>query len=158
MRPRPQAARYQHARDGIAALLATASTLFTAGVPARAADVPTFETLSATRQRPLFAPNRKAPPDENTRTPTKAQQPPPDVSLTAIIHGPGVQMALLKRAKDPKPVTVTMGADVDGWSVSTIAPRHVILSTTGRSITLEFPRRGNPPIPVGPTRRADATR
>jgi hypothetical protein len=121
------------------------------------AEMPTLDRLSATRQRPLFVQSRKAPMDDAVRTPVKVQQPSPDLALNAIIFGPGVQIALLKRPGDAKPVIVRTGSDIDGWSVSTIAPRYVILTAPGRSITLDFPRRGNPPFPVGPTRRADAS-
>ena len=143
------------------AICAVASIL-SATVAANAADAPTLDMLDATRQRPLFSPTRRAPPEEKPRqtTGTQRQQQPPDVVLNAIIVGSGVQVAWLKRAKETKAFPVRTGADVDGWSVTTIAPRHVVLSNNTQSITLEFPKRGDvpTPAPAAPSRRAEATR
>lgn len=155
--------RPQSACSGLTliAICAVASIL-SAAVAANAGDAPTLDMLSATRQRPLFSPTRRAPPEEKPRqtTETLRQRPPPDVALNAIIIGSGVQVAWLKRAKETKAFPVKTGADVDGWSVATIAPRHVVLSNNTQSITLEFPKRSDvpTPAPAAPSRRAEVTR
>lgn len=125
-----------------------------------AAEKPTFDKLVATRQRPLFSPTRRPPPEEKPRQTTDAERQPPDVVLNAIIIGPGVEIALLKRGRDTKPLQVSTGADLDGWSVTEITSTRVALTSGTRSITLEFPKRANVPVPLpaGPTRRADITR
>ena len=126
----------------------------------RAAEVPTFDQLAATRHRPLFSPTRRPPPEEKQAPTTDAQRLPPDIVLNAIILGPGVRTALLKRGRDTKALPASTGTDIDGWLVTEIAPNHVILSRSTETITLEFPKRANLPVPlpVGPTRRADITR
>jgi hypothetical protein len=148
----------QRWRLGRCIIILAAAGLLADEHAAGAAELPTLATLSATRQRPLFAANRRAPTEETARVASKPQRQQPDMSLNAIVYGSDMQMALLKRSKEAKPVAVTIGSEIDGWSVSEIAPRYVILSVSGRSFTLEFLKRGNPPLPVGPTRRADAAR
>lgn len=126
----------------------------------RAAEIPTFDKLAATRQRPLFSPTRRPPPEEKQAPATDVQRQPPDLVLNAIILGPGVRTALLKRGRDAKALPASTGTDIDGWLVTEIAPSHVILARSTKTITLEFPKRANLPVPLpaGPTRRADITR
>ncbi|WP_371425237.1 hypothetical protein [Tardiphaga sp.] len=126
-----------------------------------AAEMPTLDRLTATRQRPLFSSTRRPPPEERPRQTADALRPQqPNVTLNAIILGSGIQMALLKRGRDTKAFPVTMGTEVDGWLVTKIAPNHVVLANDAQSVTLEFLKRANAPVPLpaGPTRRAELTR
>jgi len=109
--------------------------------PARADGPPSLEMLAATRERPLFSSTRRPPPLQERPRPSAQPPQPPDVVLSAIVIGTGVEMAFLKRGKD-KTFPIRTGADVDGWSVTEIASRSVVLERNSQSITLEFPKRG----------------
>jgi general secretion pathway protein N len=116
-------------------------------------ELPALESLNATRQRPLFSPLRRPPAVEKPRSaPVIAQRSPPNVVLSGVIVGTGLQTALLKRGKELKPFPAKLGDDIDGWSVTMIAPRQVMLQNDEQSITLEFPKRGT----AGPIATASA--
>jgi len=127
-------------RRTAAALLSGLCAALIGTVAALADGVPELEALRATRERPLFSPTRRAPPPILAKPPAAVQQP-PDVVLSAVIIGTEVEIAFLKRGKD-KAFPVRTGADVDGWAVTEIAPRHVVLENNSRLVTLEFPKRG----------------
>ncbi|HEY0330279.1 MAG TPA: hypothetical protein VGC77_14420 [Rhodopseudomonas sp.] len=121
------------------------STLCAALIGAAAAfadGAPDLEALRATRERPLFSATRRPPPPPVLARPPSAEpQQQPEVVLSAVIIGADVEVAFLRRGKD-KAFPVRTGADVDGWVVTQIAPRYVVLENSSRSVTLEFPKRG----------------
>jgi type II secretory pathway component PulC len=152
------ALRWLRPRSAILSLLV--ATLTSATLPTAASEVPSLDKLSATRLRPLFVPARR-PPEERVRpAATAQQQQQPDLVLNAVIIGPDMQTALLRRSSETKPFPVTIGTDVDGWSVSAISPNRVVLRNNAHAITLEFPARANVPfpIPIAPERRAQIIR
>uniref|UniRef100_Q07N83 Uncharacterized protein n=1 Tax=Rhodopseudomonas palustris (strain BisA53) TaxID=316055 RepID=Q07N83_RHOP5 len=126
---------------GVACLVAV--VLSAMPVIADAGEAPRLETLEATRQRPLFSISRRPPAPETTPRTVEAPPQPPDLVLNAVVVGSDLQVAWLKRGKEAKPIAVTMGSDIDGWAVTAISPRQVVLDNNIQSIKLEFPKRTN---------------
>ena len=105
---------------------------------------PTLESLHATRNRPLFSPSRRPPPAsqaagsavavQGTRLPTPA----PQVELTGVIFGSYQQTAILRQPGKPEPKLVQLGAMVDGWRVTSITPRSIVLTRAKRSVEMQL--------------------
>jgi hypothetical protein len=104
-----------------------------------------LETLSATRTRPLFSSTRHPPPPPKERArPAPAATPspqPPDVVLSAVVIGSDVRVAFLKRGKETRTFPVRSDSNVDGWTVTAIEPRHVVIENGAQRSTIGFPKR-----------------
>lgn len=141
-------------RDAIAACLAAIVGSLGPVAPAWAdSAVLQLKALQATRQRPLFAPTRRPPPESVATPETEASAAPPAVSpptvqVTGIIIGGGKQMALVKRAQDPNAIRVTVGSDIDGWTVSAVLVRGIVLKRDAQTVTVDLPESGKPPEPA----------
>ena len=105
----------------------------------------TLKSLEATRSRPLFSPSRRPPPPPQlpdsavTGSNIPLPLPPPRVELTGVIFGSDQQTAILKRPDDPKPESVHLGADVEGWKVTLITPRSIVLTRADKSLEIQLP-------------------
>lgn len=103
------------------------------------------EPFEATRARPLFSPTRRPPPavpSAETPPPQAESQPPPAppaLSLSGIISGEGTAIAILRRASESAAIRVPLGSQIDGWRVSAIQQRAVVLEHEGRSVTIVLP-------------------
>ena len=103
------------------------------------------DPYEATRARPLFSPTRRplppaiAPPSLVVAPVVQANAPPPPVSLSGVILGPGTSVALLTRPGSAEATRVALGARIDGWRVSEIRPRAVVLTLDDRSVTVTLP-------------------
>ena len=101
--------------------------------------VHSLERLSATRDRPLFAPNRRRLPPpppavEAPPPPPPPVRPPALVVLGIVADGDGVQ-AMIRSAASDKILRVRIDDDVEGWKVTQIESRSVVLSHDERSVT-----------------------
>jgi hypothetical protein len=103
-----------------------------------------------TLARPMFRADRKPfvaevtppPPVEETvqEQPAAPQtQPPEGLKLVGIMRdGEGRDRALVKSAQSPTASWVGIGDEIDGWSISEIAPSAVTLSADASNIKLEL--------------------
>lgn len=114
-------------------------------VPSTRASEPTLESLKATRNRPLFSPTRRPPPARiSPITPASpGPRPPPQVDLTGVILGPGERAAIVVVPGGSAPRAVHLGAAIDGWRVTAIAARSIVLSHAGRSVEIRLPARAS---------------
>jgi general secretion pathway protein N len=104
-----------------------------------------LERLTATRDRPLFSPSRRPavtlPAVRSLPAPRPAVQAPsiapPDVVLFGtVVHGEEMR-AIIKTPAD-RIVRLKPGDDVEGWKVTKIDRRRVVLSSGPRSIELSL--------------------
>jgi hypothetical protein len=96
-----------------------------------------LDGLSATRERPLFSPNRRPvpplpPPVEQAAVATAL--PPPNVTLFGIVIDDEGAHAIVRSEAD-KVDRVQIGDDIGGWKVSQIEGRRLVLSLEGRFAT-----------------------
>jgi hypothetical protein len=98
-----------------------------------------LDQLSATLDRPLFSPTRHPPPPPPPPPPAVqvvAPPPPPSppnlVLFGVVIDGEGARAVV--RA-DNKLLRAQVGDDIDGWKVSQIEGRKMVLSLDGRFAT-----------------------
>lgn len=98
-------------------------------------------------ERPLFSATRRPPPPPMALPPAglppMASEPPapagPDVALSGVIAGGGGGVALLRRPQDAAPVRLGLGGTLDGWTLSEIRPRAVVLRRDDRAVTIDLP-------------------
>lgn len=152
--------------DRLAAALA--ATLVAASLPGSATSARdlSLDALSATRLRPLFSTTRRPPPAPeamgaravSAAPPARPQ--PPDMVLTAVVIGTDVRMAVFKRPSEAKTQAVVAGGNIDGWTLTTIEPRQVVLQRDAEVVSLGLVKSpGKAPATVVPAkqRRAEAT-
>jgi general secretion pathway protein N len=107
-----------------------------------------LERLTATRERPLFSPSRRpaaTPPAARslpaTRPPVQAPTiSPPDVVLFGTVRHGEEMRAIIKMPGD-RIVRLKPGDDIEGWKVSEIDKRRVVLSSGPRSIEVSLNRK-----------------
>lgn len=111
-----------------------------------AQDVPlSLETLTQTRERPLFSSSRRPPPPaiaEPERVEpllavvSKAPPPPPvappDVRLTGLMLLPNRQMAILEHAPTGEVIRLAAGGELDAWTLRIIDARSIAFELDGR--------------------------
>jgi hypothetical protein len=98
--------------------------------------------LSSTLDRPLFSPSRHPPaPPPPPVVPVAAPPPPPPpppppnlVLYGVVIDGEGAR-AVVRTGADKKLLRAQIGDDIEGWKVSQIEGRKVVLSLEGRFAT-----------------------
>ena len=101
--------------------------------------VHSLERLSATRDRPLFAPSRRptAPPPQVVDAPPLPPPPVPPPTLVVlgiVADGNGTQ-AIVRSGASDKILRARLGDDVEGWKVTQIDSRSLVLSHDERSVT-----------------------
>jgi hypothetical protein len=110
-----------------------------------------LRSLSATLQRPLFAPSRRPPPAEaapiaRVEEPAAPLPPPPQptvVLVGTLIDAQGPQ-AILRSGNDNKDKRVRVGDDVSGWKIKDIDDRHLTLALDDRTFSVDlFPEKAN---------------
>ena len=114
----------QSQRDGLANPLAAQS----------------MEGLSATVDRPLFSPSRRAPappPAPIAQAPEPPAPPPPlpNVVLVGIVMDGESARAVIRTGAEKKIMRARIGDDVGGWKVSQIEGRKLVLSLDDRLAT-----------------------
>jgi len=137
-------------------LLLVNAAAFAAGAPSEAASgvalanplaASPLDHLSATRERPLFAPTRRPPPPPPAPTVRQAEAPPPApppslVLLGIVTEADGARAMVRTQASD-KVIRARVGDDIAGWTVAQIETRRVILSHDDRSVSYTlFERAG----------------
>jgi type II secretory pathway component PulC len=135
----------KNALAGLLALLAllpaaAAAQNAPADAPVRSFALPPLEELRATRERPLFSPNRR--PDEAAPGPeAELVEESPDslpFELTGVVMGTDVAIAILRNRDTQETVQLRRGETLDAWSIEEIAARHVVLRQEDRQVRLEL--------------------
>jgi hypothetical protein len=105
-----------------------------------------LDALPATRDRPLFSPSRRplAPPPV-VAMPAAPPPSPPSVTLLGIVLDVGEARAIVQAAGKVRRVRI--GDDIEGWKVTQIEQRRLMLSLDDRvaSYTM-FNSKGNPVV------------
>ena len=118
------------------------------GSATRAAEGDRPASYEATRSRPLFSPTRRPPPPPPpapafVAPPVVVMAPAPvmapDLAVSGVIVGTGTRIAIVKRPSDAVFTRLTPGSKIDGWTVSAIEPRAVVLKRDDRSVTIGLP-------------------
>jgi hypothetical protein len=99
-----------------------------------------MEGLSATVDRPLFSPSRRAPappPLPAARAPELPAPPlpPPNVVLVGIVMDGDSAHAVIRAGAEKKIMRARIGDDIGGWKVSQIEGRRLVLSLDDRLAT-----------------------
>jgi hypothetical protein len=152
----------------LAVIIAAEFNLTISDVAASPSDQPTGEVAAGGDQapddvdtqvasildRPLFAPDRRGPPAPKAadQAAGPADRAAPEIRgrLGGITIGPGDdKQAVFERGEGEKPLVVKEGDDVDGWTVSSIEPDKVVLTSTfgQREIQPTFGTPGDAPQP-----------
>ncbi|ACK49889.1 hypothetical protein Msil_0919 [Methylocella silvestris BL2] len=111
----------------------------------------TFESLRATRERPLFSVSRRPPPPPVVAAapppppppppPAPAEPEPPQMTLVGVVRGEEFSVGLFAD-QSGKSMRLRIGeADDDGWTVRSVSPRSATLEKETREVTLELPAR-----------------
>ena len=126
-----------------------------------------LSALTATRERPLFLPSRRAPAPAVARTPVVAAPPPsptppaqpeqPPLTLVGAIASETEGFAVFLDQATNNVVRLKTGQDHSGWVLQSVKGREVMLQKDGRTATMILPQPGAAPsaggIPVaGPPR------
>jgi general secretion pathway protein N len=99
-----------------------------------------LDELSATLDRPLFSPGRRPPappppPAVQAAAPPAPPPSPPNLILFGVVMDGEGARALVRTSADKKILRAQIGDDIDGWKVSQIEGRKVVLSLDGRFAT-----------------------
>jgi hypothetical protein len=98
-----------------------------------------LESLSATRERPLFSPTRRPPPPPPVFVqgppPPPPPPPAPDLALFGIVMDGENARAIIRASPGAKVTRVSIGDDVGGWKVAQIDGRKLVLMLDGRLAT-----------------------
>lgn len=115
--------------------------------------LPSLEELQATRERPLFAPNRR--PDA-TAAPVESEAKPIEESaalpfeLTGIVLGPQLAVAILQNRASKETVQLRQGEALDDWTIEEIAARNILVRSDSRRVRLQLfddkPDAAAPPV------------
>jgi general secretion pathway protein N len=106
-------------------------------------ELQSFDELSSTRERPLFAPTRRPPPKPvapvvSRVEPPAPPPPPPSLVVLGIVSEDGEGRAAVRAGdkgdKGGKVVRVRAGDDLDGWKVGRVEPRKLVLTQGDRSV------------------------
>jgi hypothetical protein len=117
-----------------------------------------LDRLSATLERPLFSPSRRPPappppqPVVQTAAPPAPPPSPPNLVLLGVVMDGESAHAIVRNGTDKKIERAQIGDDIDGWKVSQIEGRKVVLSLDGRlaTFTLFSSDRERPEAPAVP--------
>jgi hypothetical protein len=143
-----------------------ASTAPAASAPASPLAALSLDRLSATRDRPLFSPTRRPPPPPPPVTVLpKAPPAPPNVTLLGTVMDAEDARAIVQTGGSANEVRrVRIGDDIDGWKVTQIEQRLLVLSHDNRSASFTMfaspgsPALGKPndPAPKAPAKHREA--
>ena len=101
-----------------------------------------LEQLSTILDHPLFSPSRRppapppaTPPIVQAVEPPAPPPPPPNLVLFGVVMDGEGARAVVRSGADKKLVRAQIGDEIDGWKVSQIEGRKVVLSLDGRFAT-----------------------
>lgn len=136
-----------------------------ATVPAARSGMPSLEELTATRDRPLFSPDRRPPPGppeaDAPTTPEMAEPAEFRPVLVGVVAGPGVGIAMVKKATGDGVVRVRVDEAYEGWTLSEVDERSAtfvrgeerVVTTLARArapVVTETPDDGEGGTPSAP--------
>jgi general secretion pathway protein N len=113
-----------------------------------------FEQLSATREKPLFTPDRhlpvKLPVVTQAAPPPPPPAAPPQVSLLGVVVDANGPRAVIRSDPAGKNVPVRLGDDVAGWRVTEIEGQRLVISLDDRSFAVKLfgSDHGGQPVPI----------
>jgi general secretion pathway protein N len=115
-----------------------------------ASAMPPLENLEATRDRPLFSPQRRpnaeAPPEEAAVVEESPENLP--FELTGVVIGSDTAIAILRNRDTQETVRLRQGENLEAWSLQEVATRHVVLRQEERQVRLElFSEKSDGPTP-----------
>ena len=139
-----------------------------AAAPSNPVAAQSLEQLSTILDHPLFSPSRRPPapppappPIVQAAEPPAPPPPPPNLVLFGVVMDGEGARAVVRSGADKKLVRAQIGDEIDGWKVSQIEGRKVVLSLDGRfaTFTLFSDDRGKSesaggPAPVGETKES----
>jgi hypothetical protein len=125
-----------------------------------------FATLSDTRERPIFSPSRKPPPEvvSSVAAPKAPPVPPspPQVelrlSLVGTVSGGDQRFAIFVDQTSKATLRLKVGEDYQGWRLRSVHGREVTMAHGELSETLKFPQPGEGAAGVGRTLAESAVR
>ncbi len=102
-----------------------------------------LDQLSTILDRPLFSPSRRPPappppPVVQAPAPPAPPPPPPDLVLFGVVMDGEGARAVVRAGADKKILRAQIGDDIEGWKVSQIEGRKVVLSLDGRFATFKL--------------------
>src|SRR3954452_11539538 len=110
-----------------------------AAAPPNPVAAQSLEQLSTIVDRPLFSPSRRPPapppappPIVQAAEPPAPPPPPPNLVLFGVVMDGESARAVVRSGADKKMVRAQIGDEIDGWKVSQIEGRKVVLSLDGR--------------------------
>jgi hypothetical protein len=106
-----------------------------------AADALQPDVLTETRARPLFAPTRRPPPRPQVSEPVAAvdvHAAPPNLRLVGVVFGSTIKRAILQRPPDLETFGVAPGDEIDGWEVTRIELRQIVIGRDSQSIMIDL--------------------
>ena len=130
-----------------------------AAAPSNPVAAQSLEQLSTILDRPLFSPSRRPPapppappPIVQAAEPPAPPPPPPNLVLFGVVMDGEGARAVVRAGADKKLVRAQIGDEIDGWKVSQIEGRKVVLSLDGRfaTFTLFSDDRGKSESAGGP--------
>jgi len=98
-----------------------------------------LDLLSDTRDRPLFASTRRPPPPppppvvEHVAPPPPV--PPPNVVLLGVVTDENGPRVVVRSGSPDKIIRARLGEEIEGWQVTQIEPRRLVLSHDARSVS-----------------------
>jgi hypothetical protein len=119
-----------------------------------------LESLSATKERPLFSVTRRPPPSAaptlaqasprpaQARAPAPSKPDGPPLALIGTITGAGRPVAVLFNKLTRVVSTTHEGDEALGWRITTVSSRSATAEKDGVSVTLNLPRTGEPAEPT----------
>jgi hypothetical protein len=106
------------------------------------AEAMSLDQLGATRERPLFAPDRRrplpAPAVSYAAPPPPPPAPPPQVSVAGIIVDANGPRAVIRAEASGKTMPVRLGDEIAGWRVTEIDGQRVVISLDDRSVAVKL--------------------
>ena len=111
-----------------------------AAAPANPVAAQPLDQLSTILDRPLFSPSRRppAPPPPPVAQAPAPPAPPPDLVLFGVVMDGEGARAVVRAGADKKILRAQIGDEIDGWKVSQIEGRKVVLSLDGRFATFKL--------------------
>jgi len=116
-----------------------------AAAPSNPVAAQSLEQLSTIVDRPLFSPSRRPPapppappPIVQAAEPPAPPPPPPNLVLFGVVMDGESARAVVRSGADKKMIRAQIGDEIDGWKVSQIEGRKVVLSLDGRFATFSL--------------------
>jgi len=111
-----------------------------AAAPVNPVAAQALDKLSTTLDHPLFSPTRRPPappppPVAQAPPPPPPPAPPPNLVLFGVVMDGESARAVVRAGADRKLLRAQIGDDIEGWKVSQIDGRKVVLSLDGRFAT-----------------------